>query len=702
MSPSAERKRAGFVIAERLWVGMYGETFAAAGAGRRDLHALIVDPKIAGEPGVASMLLDETVPALRPLHHRAIVGTVAAVRDAGDLVVITEQVPDSITLHELLAACRARGIKMSQEVTAAVGRAIVDAAATAHAAGVIHGAIHPRSVLIDAEGSVRLADFAIGRAVVTSVGQGASPELLRGLTGYLAPEVIAGEELDLPVDVYAIGALLFMMLSGDLPPGSLNTTPAMERLIQRALDGELARRFQSAVEMQENLAEALEDDRWFAAASAELARFVARARTEDALDASTEDLLASLGAGLADSPTRDAIDLADLEPGAPVSNASGSLDSVIADLEEGDEPMTEVDGPRAALRDHPERDPISEMLALERARTGAPVIEEVEPPKKRSGERARRVGAKPGSRTGDERAMSAALASLDDESGSGSAAKPDPAPRPRAATPFEPRFDDPPLPDLSSPRKLGNIVWLVVLLAAGAALVWVIMDLREKGKQQAASDAEKRAEKERIEEKLEAELADPGAIRVSSEPGEAAVWLSLGRTPTDSFALPTGQLHELRLELDGYQPVDLAVTAKDWKGEGEARRAEVTATLAPGTPDQPPPPMPAWPAEVLADMQRGLSAGRGVIHVESTPAGAAVWLLVGKSGSMKLEGIEAGRDYELKVVKTGYTPGYVHVKAEEWRSGGDPRLPLSAAPKHAVIERTVTLVELPPGKKKGD
>jgi hypothetical protein len=94
-------------------------------------------------------------------------------------------------------------------------------------------------------------------------------------------------------------------------------------------------------------------------------------------------------------------------------------------------------------------------------------------------------------------------------------------------------------------------------------------------------------------------------------------------------------------------------------------------------------------------MQRGLSQGRGVIHVETTPGGAAVWLLVGKSGSMKLEGIEAGRDYELKVVKPGYTPGYVHIKAEEWRNGGDPRLPLSAAPKHPLLERTVTLVELP-------
>ena len=693
MSPSAERKRAGFVIAERLWVGMYGETFKAAGAGRRDLHALIVDARISREPGIASTLLDETVPALRPVHHRAIVGTVAAVRDAGDLVVITEEVPDSITLHEMLAGCRARGIKVTQEIAAAVGRAIVDAAATAHAAGVIHGAIHPRSVLIDGEGNVRLADLAIGRAVVVACGISASPDLLRGHAGYMAPELIAGGEPGPAFDVYAIGALLYMMLSGELPPGSLNTSPAMERLIQRALDADLARRFQSAIEMQENLAEALEDDRWYAASNAEMARFVARARTQgdDALDAQTEDLLASLGSGSADAPTRDSIDIATLEEPRPVSNASGSLDSLIADLEEGDEPMTEVDGPRGALRDQPERDPISEMLAIERARTGAPVVDAPEPSKRKSGERARRLGEKPGSRTGDERAMNAALESLDDESGSATPVKK----KPRTATPFEPHFDDAPVPSLGSTKKIGNLVWLVVLLAAGAALVWVIMDLREKGRQQAKADAEKIEEKEKMEARLEAELADPGAIRVSSEPGEAAVWLSLGRTPMDSFALPTGQMHELRLELDGHQPLDLAVTAKDWKGDGENKRAELTAKLEPGTPARPPPPMPEWAPAVLADMQRGLSQGRGVIHVETTPAGAAVWLLVGKSGSMKLEGIESGRDYELKVVKPGYTPGYVHIKAEEWRNGGDERLPLSSAPKHALLERTVTLVELP-------
>lgn len=704
MAASAERKRAGFVLADRLWVGLYGETFRAAGAGRRDLHALIVDRRIAGEEGVAAALLDEAVPALRSVHHRAIVGTVAAVQDAGDLVVVTEEVPESVTLHELLAACRAHGLKIPPEVAATIGRAIIDAAATAHAAGVVHGAIHPRSILIDGEGSVRVADFAIARAVVAAVSRDASPELLRGLGGYLAHDIAVGDAPTPASDVYALGAVMFVMLTGELPPGSLHSTPAIERLVQRALDGDLTRRFGSAVELQENLAEALEDDRWHAATQVEVARFVARARKDDALDAQTEDLLASLGAGLGDAPTRDAIDLSSFGGDSQVSGVSGvsttgtSLESVIADLDDGDEPLTEVDGAQHALRGEA-RDPISEMLALDRARTGEPLIAEVEPPRHRSGERARRVGSKDparrGSTTGDQRAAEAAISSLDEPS---EVVRPPPAARPATAIP-PPALDDAPIPALRSTNRLTNLVWLIVLLAAGAALVWVIMDLRDKGRQQAAANEERKREAEEKERQLEAELADPGAIVVASDPGEAAVWLLLGRTPTDSLPLPTGQLHELRLELDGYQPVDLAVTAKDWTGTGNARRASVSATLEPGTPSAPPPPMPVWPEGALADLQRGLSVGRGVIHVESQPAGAAVWLLVGKTNQMRLEGIEAGRDYELKVVKAGYTPGYVHIKAEEWRQGGDPRLPLSAAPKHAVLERTVELVEAPAPKK---
>ncbi|MCA9680078.1 MAG: protein kinase, partial [Myxococcales bacterium] len=381
-------------------VGMYGDTFHAEGAGRRDLHALVVDASIAAEPGVASLLLDEVVPALRALEHRAVVGTIGAARDQGDLIVVTEPLPEHVTLHEVLTAARGSSARLPQEIAAAIARAVIDAVATAHAAGLVHGAIHPRSVLIDAKGDVSLADFAIGRTVTTAVARGASPDLTRPLVGYLAPDLAIGDEPSPASDVFALGALVFAMITGELPPGTLDTTPAVERLVQRALDTDLARRFGSAIELQENFAEALEDDRWYTATPAELARFVARHRAGgDAVDAATEDLLASLAA-TSDPPTRGTLDAAavqDLLVGpstgvTAVGSDTGSLDAVIESLaphaeDDGDEPLTQVDGATAALQG--ERDPISEMIEIERARTGEEPVPEVEPPRHRSGERAR-------------------------------------------------------------------------------------------------------------------------------------------------------------------------------------------------------------------------------------------------------------------------------------------------------------------------
>jgi hypothetical protein len=235
------------------------------------------------------------------------------------------------------------------------------------------------------------------------------------------------------------------------------------------------------------------------------------------------------------------------------------------------------------------------------------------------------------------------------------------------------------------------------------------MDLRAKSAETERKDREAKEAADKETERLKALQEDPGAVRVTSTPDLAAVWMLIGRTPTDSFPLPTANLLELRIELDGHVPFDTRVAAADWVAGApgtKVKQAKVTATLTAGAPETPVPAMPPVPP---AELLRGLSPGYGVVHVESTPKGAQVWLLVGQTNTMQYDGLEAGRDYEFKVVKDGYLPSYVHIKAEEWRSGGDPQLPLAAAPKHAMLQRDVELAEDPaaaakdkkPGKPKG-
>ena len=150
-------------------------------------------------------------------------------------------------------------------------------------------------MLVDEDGAVRLGDFLVGRALTTAVAQGADSSLWRGLSGYIAPELVVGETPTTATDVFAVGALLFTMLSGEVPPGALRVTPAVERLVHRALDTDLVRRYRSAQDLLENMLEAFEDDRWELADRDEVIKAAGLSRADTSLDDATEDLLASLG-----------------------------------------------------------------------------------------------------------------------------------------------------------------------------------------------------------------------------------------------------------------------------------------------------------------------------------------------------------------------------------------------------------------------
>jgi hypothetical protein len=87
----------------------------------------------------------------------------------------------------------------------------------------------------------------------------------------------------------------------------------------------------------------------------------------------------------------------------------------------------------------------------------------------------------------------------------------------------------------------------------------------------------------------------------------------------------------------------------------------------------------------------GFTAGRGPIHVVSTPSSAEVWMYIGMTNNVELNGIQAGVAYELRVLADGYMPGYISVAADEWRDGGDPSTPINAAKKKSVLEKNIDL-----------
>jgi serine/threonine protein kinase len=364
---AAEQIIAGVVLSERLAVTMYGAIHRAQWSGQRNLRGLVIDAKLLDEAAFRTALVDlKDIQTAISLDHPNIVPTVAVEHGGPDVVVVTRGVGRYVTLQDLIAAARANrkdGGKLPLQVAAAIAKSVVEALAAAHKAKVVHGAVHPRSVLVDQDGAVRLGDFVNGRALTSAVAQGADSSLWRGLSGYLAPELVVGEDPSPASDVFAAGAMLFTMLSGEVPPGTLHVSPAVERLVQRALDTDLVRRYKNATDLLENLLEAFEDDRWDLADRGEVIRAAGLSETDSNIDDATEDLLASLGATSAAvqvTPMRPSVDLrAEVIAARNPTTGANRLDALLNDLEDPRE-LTSVEELSAF-----KRDPISELIQMD-------------------------------------------------------------------------------------------------------------------------------------------------------------------------------------------------------------------------------------------------------------------------------------------------------------------------------------------------
>ena len=182
---------------------------------------------------------------------------------------VLEYIPGK-DLHAIL---RQRGGRMPIPEALEILRAVLTALAYAHEHGIIHRDIKPDNIRITPEGQVKVADF--GLALVEGEARMTQEGAVVGTALYLAPECLLGQTGDVRSDLYAVGAVMYEMVSGR-PPfmgdsiaaligailyGSIEplrklvpeASPALEEWAARALARDPSQRFASAQEALEAL-----------------------------------------------------------------------------------------------------------------------------------------------------------------------------------------------------------------------------------------------------------------------------------------------------------------------------------------------------------------------------------------------------------------------------------------------------------------
>ena len=164
---------------------------------------------LAADGGFKQRFLREARLAAR-LSHPNIVGVYDVGEDDGLPFIVMEHV-EGQTLADLL---RRRGRLEPDEAVALTLQACAGLE-TAHAAGLVHRDVKPQNLLVTPGGTVKIADFGIARSLDgTKLTQAGT---VLGTAGYLAPEQAAGETVTAAADVYALGAVLYELLTGRPP-----------------------------------------------------------------------------------------------------------------------------------------------------------------------------------------------------------------------------------------------------------------------------------------------------------------------------------------------------------------------------------------------------------------------------------------------------------------------------------------------------
>jgi tetratricopeptide (TPR) repeat protein len=242
-----------------------------------DIALKILRPDIAAQTRLRERFRQELLLA-RQVTHRNVV-RIHDLGEDGDLLFLTMDLVAGRSLREILEK---EGPLPAGRAVAVAGQ-LAEALAAAHAEGVVHRDLKPENVLVDGSGRAYITDFGVARSLLAAgLTHGLPAAALTwagavvGTPDYLSPEQARGEPVDGRSDLYALGIVLFEMLSGKLPfaggtfaellaqrisgtardlrQAGVEVPARLRAIVRRCLERQPSRRYQSAGELASDLA----------------------------------------------------------------------------------------------------------------------------------------------------------------------------------------------------------------------------------------------------------------------------------------------------------------------------------------------------------------------------------------------------------------------------------------------------------------
>ena len=238
-----------------------------------DVAVKILRPEYARDQEFLEWFDREADAASKMTHHN-----IVNLLDVGQVDNIRYLVMEYVRGKTLKDVIREKG-PLPYHIAGQIAIRILSALQHAHNNGIIHRDIKPQNILVHSEGHIKVADFGIAR--VAGAETLARTDNVMGSVYYFSPEQASGKDVTRASDIYSVGVVLYEMLTGTVPFDGdspvavalqqISAQPrpvselvpgipkAMERIVAKAMEKKPERRFQTALEMAQELSRALHD-----------------------------------------------------------------------------------------------------------------------------------------------------------------------------------------------------------------------------------------------------------------------------------------------------------------------------------------------------------------------------------------------------------------------------------------------------------